>query len=137
MRSKLPEQAESESMERLFTVEEANQLIPRLRWLIHRVISCREKLEDLEGEIQPARAKVDENGGSFHGAAYLHQLTRLSEAAQEIETMGVLIKDLTTGLCDFPHLRDGRVVYLCWRLGEEEISWWHEVETGFAGRRPL
>jgi len=51
--------------------------------------------------------------------------------------MGIIIKDLDVGLCDFPHMKDGRVVYLCWKLGEDEVSWWHEIESGFSGRRPL
>ena len=60
-----------------------------------------------------------------------------SELVQEIESLGVLVKDLGTGLVDFPHELDGRIVYLCWKPDEDEIGWWHEVDTGFAGRHPL
>ena len=61
----------------------------------------------------------------------------LQQAMKDIEDLGVLVKDIDTGLCDFPHTRDGRVVYLCWKLDEDEISWWHDLESGFAGRQPL
>ena len=56
---------------------------------------------------------------------------------QQIKEMGVLLKDVDKGLCDFPYMRQGRVVYLCWQLGEEAIEYWHDIETGFAGREPL
>jgi hypothetical protein len=59
------------------------------------------------------------------------------EKAQAIIALGVQLKDFDSGLCDFPHLRDGRVVLLCWKQGEDRIAWWHEVEAGFAGRQPL
>jgi hypothetical protein len=58
-------------------------------------------------------------------------------AAEDINELGVEIKDLERGLCDFPSLRDGRVVYLCWLLGEDSIEWWHDTDTGFSGRQPL
>ena len=56
---------------------------------------------------------------------------------QQIKEMGVLIKDVDKGLCDFPYMRQGRIVYLCWQLGEESIEYWHDIETGFGGREPL
>jgi hypothetical protein len=55
----------------------------------------------------------------------------------QVKEMGVIIKDVDKGLCDFPYMRQGRVVYLCWQLGEESISYWHDIETGFSGREPL
>jgi hypothetical protein len=55
----------------------------------------------------------------------------------QVKEMGVLLKDVNKGLCDFPYMRQGRVVYLCWQLGEESIAYWHDIETGFAGREPL
>ena len=59
------------------------------------------------------------------------------ERIQQIKDLGVLLKDAEKGLCDFPNLRQGRVVYLCWQLGEDRIEYWHDIETGFAGREPL
>src|SRR5215831_6028630 len=125
------------SEQRLFTVEEANHMLPRLRRLLRRLILHRQKLLHLNPEIQKARDNAENNGGSFSGGQYLSELLRFSECAQLIDGLGVIIKDLDVGLCDFPHMRDGRVVYLCWKLGEDDVGWWHEIETGFAGRRPI
>ena len=55
----------------------------------------------------------------------------------QIKDMGVVLKDVDKGLCDFPYIRQGRLVYLCWRLGEEAIEYWHDIEAGFAGRERL
>lgn len=123
--------------ERLFTLSEARSLIPRLRRLLARVASERENLLDMRVELDRAREKAELNGGSRLGPTYLTHLIAFSEAVQEIELLGVLIKDFRTGLVDFPHERDGRVVYLCWKPDEDEIGWWHETDSGFAGRQPL
>ena len=64
-------------------------------------------------------------------------LQQVSANLQAIQELGILVKDLDLGLCDFPHLRDGRVVYLCWKLGEQEVRWWHETTTGYKDRCPL
>ncbi len=72
------------------------------------------------------------------GAKYVKTLLTLVERAQELEALGIQIKDYGRGLIDFPSLRDGRVVLLCWQLGEgDQIEWWHETEAGFAGRQPI
>lgn len=123
---------------RVFTLSEARGLMPRLRKLLTRVLREREALLDMRVEIDLAREKADSGGGgSPMGPAYLAHLIAFSEAIQEIEYMGVHVKDLRTGLVDFPYDRDGRIVYLCWRPDEDEISWWHETDAGFAGRQPL
>lgn len=123
---------------RVFTLSEARGLMPRLRKLLTRVLKEREALLDMRVEIDLAREKADAGGGgSPMGPAYLTHLIAFSEAIQEVEYMGVHVKDLRTGLVDFPYDRDGRIVYLCWRPDEDEISWWHETDAGFAGRQPL
>jgi hypothetical protein len=72
------------------------------------------------------------------GSAYVLALTALAESSGQLETLGVQIKDYARGLIDFPALREGRVVLLCWQMGEgDELEWWHDLETGFAGRQPL
>ncbi len=76
-------------------------------------------------------------GGTFHGLEYVNALTEFMACAQEILELGVEIKDFDKGLCDFPHMREGRVVFLCWMKGEDDIEWWHDIEAGFAGRQPL
>ena len=123
---------------RVFTLEEARSLMPRLRKLLARVMKEREKLLDMRVEIDLAREKAGEGGGgSPLGSIYLVHLIAFSEAIQEIEFVGVHVKDLRTGLVDFPYDRDGRIVYLCWKPDEDEIAWWHETDAGFAGRQPL
>jgi hypothetical protein len=89
-------------------------------------------------EIDMAREKANEGGGgSPLGPTYLAHMIAFSEAIQEIEHLGVHVKDFRTGLVDFPYDRDGRIVYLCWKPDEDEIGWWHETDGGFAGRQPL
>jgi hypothetical protein len=72
------------------------------------------------------------------GSVYVKSLYELGKLTLEIDALGVQLKDYARGLIDFPAMRDGRVVLLCWQIGEgEEIEWWHDLETGFAGRQPL
>jgi hypothetical protein len=123
--------------EKLFTVQEANSLIPRIRPLIKRVVAERAILTELQSEIQQARNKAQFGGGSPFGAEYLRCLSSFTAAISEIEEIGVLVKDYRTGLCDFPHLHEGRIIYLCWKMDEDEVRYWHEIEAGFAGRQPL
>jgi len=123
---------------RVFTLGEARSLMPRLRKLLARVSKEREALLDMRVEIDMAREKAAEGGGgSPMGTIYIAHLIAFSEAVQEIEYLGVQVKDLRTGLVDFPYDRDGRIVYLCWKPDEDEIAWWHETDAGFAGRQPL
>jgi hypothetical protein len=77
------------------------------------------------------------NTGGPEGTAYLEDLVRLQNYLKQIEEKGCLVKNLQEGLVDFPHLKEGREVYLCWKYGEEDIRYWHEVDAGFAGRTPL
>jgi hypothetical protein len=88
-------------------------------------------------EIQKASAQAQYGGGSSLGHLYISGLQQVSTNLQAIHELGVLVKDMDIGLCDFPHLREGRVVYLCWKLGEDEIRWWHETTTGYKDRCPL
>lgn len=123
---------------RVFTLNEARSLMPRLRNLLSRVVREREALLDMRVEIDLARAKASEGGGGTPlGPSYLAHLIAFSEAVQEIEYLGVHLKDFRTGLVDFPYDRDGRIVYLCWKPDEDEIEWWHETDAGFTGRQPL
>lgn len=122
---------------RTFTLSEARSLIPRLRRLLAKVMSEREALLDLQAEIGRARDNAQFDGGSQYGPTYLSHLITFSRAVYAIESLGVKIKDFRAGLIDFPYEYDGRLVYLCWKPDEEQIGWWHEVDAGFAGRRPL
>jgi len=94
-------------------------------------------LRILNPEIQKVRDKIPSDGFSPRGAEYVETVSRLAAILQQVAEMGVLVKDVEKGLCDFPYIKDGRVVYLCWHLAEDTIEFWHDVESGFAGREPL
>jgi hypothetical protein len=124
---------------RLFTVEEANAMLPTVREVLGRIQRGFESVIDACEAAQQAAERAPLGGGGMEGGArYVRTLTELGESVAGLELMGVEIKDYERGLVDFPSMRDGRVVFLCWQLGEgESIEWWHEVEAGFAGRQPL
>lgn len=122
---------------KLFTLEEANALLPELRRLFAAMKVERTVLQRLAREAKRASERASENGGTLHGQQYAAALFQVMDHLQTISNLGVEIKDLERGLCDFPALREGRIVYLCWLLGEDRIEWWHDQEAGFAGRQPL
>ena len=123
--------------ERIFTLGEANSLVPDLEALLREVQQMRRFVLQIRGEIQKARDNVSANGGSPQGPSYLKALEYIMKRVERIQQMGVMIKDLEKGLCDFPFMLDGRMVYLCWKLGEAEVGWWHETDTGYLNRKPL
>lgn len=123
--------------ERIFTLAEAQSLLPRLRTVLDELGRAWKRVSDLNPEIQKARDKASLNGFSKFGVEYVESVSHLMSLIHEIKDMGVLLKDADKGLCDFPYIKDGRMVYLCWHLGEDSIHYWHDVETGFAAREPL
>lgn len=129
--------AHGEEYERTFTVSEANHLVPQLQSRFTSIQQAKAILLQTKQEIQKASAQAEYGGGSSVGHLYISGLQQVSTNLQAIYELGVLVKDIDIGLCDFPHLRDGRVVYLCWKLGEDEVRWWHETTTGYKDRCPL
>ena len=123
--------------ERIFSLEEARALLPRLRKLLAEISDESSRIKSLNPQIQKARDKAEQGGHSPYGVEYIETVARLMFLLQQIQETGVIIKDVDRGLCDFPYMRNGKIVYLCWQLGEETIEFWHEIETGFAGREPL
>lgn len=123
--------------ERIFTLSEAHSVLPRLRSLLEEIGADWSQIRELEPEIQKARDNAPFDGFSKHGVTYVESVSHLMFLIHQIKEMGVHLKDADRGLCDFPYMRNGRVVYLCWQLGEENISYWHDIETGFSGREPL
>jgi len=128
---------EESSPERVFSLFEANNLIPQLQAHLSRVQRGKSVLIQTRDEVRKASAQAMVGGGTSVGAHYVKSLQDVSANLQAIQELGVVVKDIDLGLCDFPHLRDGRVVYLCWKLGEKEIRWWHEVTNGYKDRCPL
>jgi hypothetical protein len=125
------------SPDRTFSLYEANQLIPQLQSRLTTVQQRKAVLLQTRDEVQKASAKACYGGGTAVGSHYVKSLQDISADLRAIHELGVVVKDIDMGLCDFPHLRDGRVVYLCWKLGETEIRWWHETTTGYKDRCPL
>jgi hypothetical protein len=124
-------------MPRYFTVDEANALLPRLTTLLQTMIAARERIITDRPNWEPVIEKAHTNGGSERAKNLYRDSSAIQALLNEINQWGVIIKDLDTGLVDFPHLRDGREVFLCWRIDEPRVAYWHDVDAGFAGRQPL
>jgi hypothetical protein len=130
---------------KIFTLEEANALLPVVESLLDRAIRAKEEAERLEGEMQLLRQRIFLAGGMTMDVGGVQRnrkdteahLQTAKDALGEIDAIGVQIKDLDTGLLDFPTRVDGELVLLCWRRGETRIEYWHTVEAGFRGRQPL
>ena len=126
---------------RLFTVEEANASLPAVIPLLEEMRGARAELEGARRALGRLTPKMRSNGSATLATELegrIDTLTRdIGAGLHRLSAMGVEVKDISRGLIDFPSLRDDRVVYLCWQLGEGEIEYWHEIEAGFAGRRPL
>ena len=131
---------------RLFTQEEANAALVEVRPLVERLVADRQALVALGDELEELQALIGGNGGSLDpgriGAlqeAVAHAAAGLAGLVEEIQELGVQVKDLDRGLVDFPtrHPESGETVLLCWELGEREVGHWHDLEEGFAGRKPL
>jgi hypothetical protein len=123
---------------KIFTLNEANNLIPTIRPKLERLRSLYSTLAGLRQEACAAAAASEGGGGTTSGPAYVRTLYQIGKLTSEIGEIGVQLKDYTRGLIDFPTTREGRVVLLCWQLGEkDQIEWWHETEAGFVGRQHI
>jgi hypothetical protein len=121
---------------RHYSLEEASALLPRVGELLERMRAARDRLGDAEARAALAEAGQS-NGGGEPGKVVSEGFLELRQSMLELQEHGIVLRDLDRGLVDFPALRDGREVYLCWEEGEPEIGYWHEPDAGFAGRRPL
>ncbi len=123
---------------RFFTLDEANAVLPRLNELLDQAMQARRAIVEARPELWPMLKKSIGNGGSKKAGEMLPEFQRLEAAVGEIEELGVHLKDTDMGLVDFLHrLPDGTEVYLCWRYGEQEVAYWHELHAGYAGRKRL
>jgi hypothetical protein len=122
--------------ERHYSLEEASALLPRVAELIPRMREARDRLGDREAREALSEAGPT-NGGGHPGRTVSEGFLELRDLMAELRGLEVVLRDLNRGLLDFPSLRDGREIYLCWQEGEDAIGFWHEPETGFAGRKPL
>ena len=131
--------------DRTFTLDEAQALLPVLESLLRTAISAKKLMEQVEAEQQALAHRVFLNGGTYvdvvplarRKAERMKAEQRAKDALAEIDSIGVQVKDLDVGLLDFPCQVDGRIVLLCWKLGEKSISHWHGLDEGFACRKPI
>jgi hypothetical protein len=121
---------------RHFTLDQANSLVPVINDLMLglRVAHAELATGGLDGELS---LLAESTGGAWPGRERAEAAVTVSLAFESLEELDVLVRDVERGIVDFPTLMDGREVYLCWHVGEPVISHWHEIESGFAGRRPL
>jgi hypothetical protein len=131
--------------DKYFNRDEAEELLPLIEHCLEQARVSKETVEALDGELNRATTDIMMLGGSFPPYKELatnrsqreESATQLKEAIEQIQETGCLIKDIDEGLVDFPAIRGGKEVYLCWKMGEERIEFWHGIEEGFAGRKPL
>ena len=131
-------------MARYFTLEEATALLPRVRPIVEEIVALRARLTEAEQGLVALHWKARANGhvspeGSFSAgqSTRTELLGQIKEQVAKLNALGIEMKDPAIGLIDFPSRREDRVVYLCWKLGEPAIEYWHETDTGYAGRQPL
>ena len=122
---------------RFFTVQEARRLLPSLKELMGKVMVISHRLEEYREVVQQLADSASSNTGGPEGTAYLDIVISLQSCLTQLQETGCVLRSLQDGLIDFPHLKEGREIYLCWKFGEEDIRFWHEVDEGFAGRTPL
>jgi hypothetical protein len=130
--------------ERVFTVEEANAMLETVRPLTEEMVAHRRALAQAMARQDRIEGKVRTNGGAMAprepaelAAVVAEEAEAVARCLERISELGAVVKDLDTGLVDFPAMRGGEEVFLCWQLGEEEIRYWHGLEEGFAGRKEL
>lgn len=121
-----------------FTLAEANEELAGLSTQLGKLKRLYEYVDELQNEAVAAASASEHGGGMVGGTAYVKALYDIGVITTDIDSKGIQIKDCRSGLVDFPSMREGRIVLLCWRLGEDPyIEWWHETDTGFAGRKPI
>jgi hypothetical protein len=125
------------SQARYFTLAQARAALPEVKQRMADIQAARVEILRLRPEALPAIEKAATNGGCKEAGELFVHGKRIEENAKAILAMGIVIKDLERGLIDFLGTRNGREIYLCWHYGEDDIAFWHELSTGFAGRRPL
>ena len=122
--------------ERHFTVEEANGLLAQVEPALRKLREARDRLTDTEAH-EALSGAAPGNGGGGRGREVGEAFLEVRRLLAGLLELGIVVRDVDRGLIDFPAVRDGREVYLCWQLDEDEVGWWHDLEAGFGGRQPL
>lgn len=122
--------------ERHYTREEANALLPQVEPLLRKLGEAKDRLTDEEAHEVLAES-APTNGGGEPGTQVGEGFLEVRSLLGALQEAGIVVRDVDRGLIDFPSLRDGKEVYLCWELGEDGVDYWHDLEEGFGGREPL
>ncbi|MGL4650740.1 MAG: DUF2203 domain-containing protein [Caldilineaceae bacterium] len=122
---------------KIYTLAEARAALPQVKTLMEQAQRARTALLQARPDLWPVLKKAATNGGSKEASHALEHYRALEAGIKGIQALGVVVKDVDQGLVDFIGTRDGREIYLCWKYGEDEIAHWHDLNAGFAGRRPL
>ena len=120
-----------------FSLEEAGALLPTLAAIFEEINTIKQELDIRGAERAEVLEAAKTNGGGSKADYHFVLNRKIHRLLERIEKKGVLVKDLDRGLVDFPHLRGNREIFLCWMVGEKEIGYWHDLDSGFAGRQPL
>lgn len=123
--------------EKHFSIEEARSWIPELRRRFAEVRQLYAELETLRGDYEEVQKLIRMNGHAPKETNFEARLVALRDVVQEIMSAGIEIKDVGRGLVDFPHIRDGEEVFLCWELADPDLAYWHRIEDGYPGRQPI
>ena len=124
-------------MPRYFVPKEANEMLDILLPMIREMMDITERIRAHQPELWSVAQKSAGNGGNPALSKILPDFDRLDFLLHQVQDLGIEVKDLTVGLIDFPALHENRVVYLCWKYGEKLVEFWHEIESGFAGRQRI
>ncbi len=129
---------------KFFTPEQANRMLPLVKRIVADITSTTRELMAREARMNQIGPEPGEPLNDVYHKDFIEAqeeqedgVARLHELREELESLGILLKDYQRGLVDFPCWVDGREVYLCWHEGEDAVLWWHEIADGFAGRRPI
>jgi hypothetical protein len=124
-------------MAKYFTPDEANHALPRVRALVQQIMHARQNIIDARPELWPVLEKGLGNGGSKKAGEMIQEFRRVEDGFRDLKDLGVVVKDISIGLVDFPALRAGREILLCWQYDEPEVAYWHELQGGYAGRQKI
>ena len=124
-------------MPKHFTLEQANEALVVLKPMVAEILEIRQIILERQPDVWPSLQKAVGNGGSKAASQVALEFARMDALVRQVQASGVLLKDINIGLLDFPSLREGREVYLCWRYGEDSVQYWHDLDTGYAGRQKL
>lgn len=121
----------------VYTIAEANAVLPRVREIVQRMLTARANVVFMQPELWPAAEAAVFNGGGKTVSQASREITIIQDSIVVLQALNILVKDINTGLIDFPAERQGEIVLLCWQYDEPSVQFWHDLHSGFAGRQRI